>query len=137
MSTFMLPALNSRADSWPLANYQKEKVAMTQRSMERSSPGKTDNKEVRPKTQVHHRKSTEHKGSCRKSCENDERQLVQEEAKWRPREGSRMKGRPKQMWRAVTKKKAGSKWTHLAQDRQAWKQLLRSPVQTGVASYNA
>ena len=51
---------------------------------------------------------------------------------WTPREGRRARGRPKRRWREDIEERAGGTWTHMAQDRSAWKQLWRPPASSGV-----
>eukprot|EP00795_Rhopilema_esculentum_P010459 gene10459-biopygen13011 len=51
---------------------------------------------------------------------------------WTPRNGRRRRGRPKRRWRDEIEKKVGSPWTHVAQDRRAWRQLWRPSASSGV-----
>eukprot|EP00795_Rhopilema_esculentum_P010854 gene10854-19671_t len=63
MNTVILPSMTYGAETWSLTNRQREKLAVTQRSMERSMLGvtrrdKIRNEDLRSRTGAHHRKLT-------------------------------------------------------------------------------
>ena len=109
---------------WSLTKYQKEKLAVAQRSMERlmlniTWKDKIRNEVVRSKMQekdviknVQNMKG-QWAGHLARINNNKWAKKTMEKT---PREGSRMKGRPKRRWRDDIKEKARRMWTQVAQD---------------------
>ena len=102
------------AETGLLAKYQKEKLAVAQRSMERSMlnitrKDKIKNEVVRSKTQVKDiiKKVQNFKGQWAGDLARMNK-WVKKTTEWTPREGSRTKGRPKWRWRDDIEEKAGS-----------------------------
>ena len=140
MNTVILPAMTYGAETWSLTKLQKEKLAVAQRSMERSMLNitrrdKIRNDVIRSKTQlkdiIETAQNLKGQWAGHIARMNNDR-WAKKTTEWRPREGSRKKGRPKRRWRDEIEEKAGSAWTHVAQDRQEWKQLWRPPASSGV-----
>ena len=68
----------------------------------------------------------------RTSCQSEQQKIGQENNGMDTKRGNRIKGRSKRRWRDDIEEKAGSTWTRVAQDRQAWKQLWRPPASSGM-----
>ena len=54
---------------------------------------------------------------------------------WTPLDRKRAKGRPKIRWRDDIEKKAGSRWTQRAQDRNEWRKMWRSSASCGMTRH--
>ena len=50
-----------------------------------------------------------------------------------PREGKRIRGRPKRRWRYDIEEAVGSQWMRMAQDRSAWRKLWRPSASSGMS----
>lgn len=140
MDSVILPAMTYGAETWSLTKRQKEKLAVTQRSMERAMLGvtrkdKIRNQEIRERTRVDDiiEKAEKSKGQwaghlARMSPSKWARKLTE----WTPRNGKRTKGRPKRRWRDDIEERGGSGWMQVARNRKEWKDLWRPPASSGV-----
>eukprot|EP00795_Rhopilema_esculentum_P007734 gene7734-biopygen8973 len=115
MNTVILPSMTYGAETWSLTNRHREKLAVTQRSMERSMLGvtrrdKIRNEDLRSRTGV--------------------KDVIEKviEAKGK----KRGKGKPKRRWRDEIEQKAGSTWTQSAQNRDEWRKMWRPSASSGV-----
>ena len=140
MDTVILPAMTYGAETWSLTKYQRVKLAVTQKSMERSMlnvtlKDKIRNEVISSKTKVKdvtekvYRMKGQRAGHLARMNNN---RLAKITTAWTPRNGRRRGGRPKRRWRDEIEEKAGSLWTHVAQYRRAWRQLWRPPASSDV-----
>ena len=53
-------------------------------------------------------------------------------SEWTPRDGKRLRGRPKRRWRDDIEEAVGSQWMRTAQDRSAWRGLWRPSASSGM-----
>ena len=53
-------------------------------------------------------------------------------SEWTPRDGKRLRGRPKRRWRDDIEEAVGSQWMRTAQDRSAWRKLWRPSASSGM-----
>ena len=53
-------------------------------------------------------------------------------SEWTPREGKRVRGRPKRRWRDNIEEVGGSQWMRVAQNRNAWRELWRPSASSGM-----
>ena len=142
MDMVILPTMTYGAETWSLTKHQKQKLAVAQRSMERAMlnitrKDKIKNEVIRSKTKVIDllEKVEFTKGQwAGHLARMDNNRWAKKTTEWRPREGSRAKGRPKRRWRDEIEEKAGSTWMQRAQDRNAWRRLWRLPASSGVNS---
>ncbi|MEE4247402.1 MAG: reverse transcriptase domain-containing protein [Kangiellaceae bacterium] len=140
MDSVILPAMTYGAETWSLTKHQREKLAVAQRSMERSMLNITlkdrIRKEViRSKTQLTDitEKAQQMKGQwAGHLARMDNSRWTVKTTEWTPRNGNRGRGRQKRRWRDEIEEKAGRMWTRAAQDRRAWRQLWRPPASSGV-----
>ena len=140
MDMVILPAMTYGAETWAITKRQSEKLAVAQRSMERAMlnitlKDKIRKEEIRSKTKVKDIIETAKwmKGQwAGHLARMNNGRWAKKTTEWTPRSGSRRRGRQKKRWRDEIEEKAGSLWTRMAQDRQAWKQLWRPPASSGV-----
>ena len=140
MNIVILPTMTYGAETWLLMKHQKEKLAVAQRSMERSMlnitwKDKIRNEVVRSKTQVKDIIEKVQNMKCQWAghlARMNNNKWAKKTTEWTPREGSRMKGRPKRRWKDDIEEKVSNTWTHMAQDRPVWKQLWRPSASSGM-----
>ena len=53
-------------------------------------------------------------------------------SEWTPRDGKRLRGRPKRRWRDDIEEAVGSQWMRTAKDRSAWRKLWRPSASSGM-----
>ena len=53
-------------------------------------------------------------------------------SEWTPREGKRVRGRPKRRWRDNIEEVGSSHWMRVAQNQSAWREFLRSFASSGM-----
>eukprot|EP00794_Sanderia_malayensis_P002427 gene2427-2794_t len=127
-NTVILPSMTYGAETWSLTNHQREKLAVTQRSMERSMMGVTKrdkirNEDLRSRTKVKDviEKVIEAKGKLAghlaRMKNNEWAKKKTEWISWGKKRGG---GGPKRRWRDDIEQKAGSTWTQRAQNRDEW-----------------
>ena len=139
MDTVILPAMTYGAETWSVTKHQKEKLAVAQRSMERAMLGitrrdKIRNEDVRARTKVKdiNEKAEEAKGQwAGHLARMNTSKWARKTTEWTPREGKRARGRPKRRWRDDIERKAGTKWTQVAQSRIEWRSLWRPSACSG------
>lgn len=130
-NTCILPCMTYGCESWALTDKHRDKLASTQRAMERSMLGarlsdKIRNSEMRKKTKItdiitriEHLKWgwTGHMLRCKMNKWSKQVTL------WYPREDTRRQGRPKTRWRDDIRLTLGPYWTRVAEDRTQWREL--------------
>ena len=143
MDTIILPSMTYGAETWSLTNRQKDKFAVTERSMERATLGGTKrdkirNEDLRARTKVKDviQKAVEAKGKwAGHIARMKNHEWAKKTTEWTPLDRKRSKGRPKIRWRDDIEKKAGSTWTQRAQDRNEWRKVWRPSTSSGVTGY--
>ena len=53
-------------------------------------------------------------------------------SEWTPREGKRIRGRPKRRWRDSIVEVGSSQWMRVAQNQSAWRELWRPSASSGM-----
>ena len=61
-------------------------------------------------------------------------QMAKMMTEWMPREGRRVRGKPKRRWRDEVEEAIGTKWMQVAQDRDVWKNMWRQSASSGLNS---
>ncbi|KAI8422947.1 hypothetical protein MSG28_014050 [Choristoneura fumiferana] len=130
-NTCILPCMTYGCETWALTDRQREKLATTQRAMERSMLGirlsdKIRNTDIRRKTKVidiiariNHLKWGWTGHMLRSGRDKWSKQVTL----WYPREDCRRRGRPKTRWRDDIRLTLGPYWTRVAEDRAQWREL--------------
>jgi len=140
MDTVILPATTYGAESWTLTRLLREKLAVAQRTMERSMLGvtrmdKIKNENIREKTKIKNiiekveKAKAQWAGHLSRMAKDKWSRRTTE---WTPRIGRRSRGRPRRRWRDDIEERAGSGWMQLARDRREWRRLWRSSASSGV-----
>ena len=140
MDTVILPAMTYGAETWTLTKHLERKLAVAQRSMERSllnitRRDKIRNEIIRSKTGVI---DIIEKVKCMKGqwaghvARMKNTRWAKITSEWTPRDGKRLRGRPKRRWRDDIEEAVGSQWMRTAQDRSAWRKLWRPSVSSGM-----
>ena len=139
--TVILPAMTYGAETWALTKHQEKKLAVTQRSMERLLLNITKrdlirNEIIRSKTEVNIMERLwcmrgEWAGQVARMSNTKWAKITSE---WTPREGKRVRGRPKRRWRDNIEKVGSSQWMRVAQNRSAWRELWSSSARSGMNS---
>ncbi|CAG9840644.1 unnamed protein product [Diabrotica balteata] len=134
----ILPVLTYGSQTWTFTKENMEKIAKTERSMERQMlniklsdkkrnewiSNKTKVKDV--STQVAKLKWKFAGHTLRQKDERWTKTIIH----WRPWNHKRKRGRPQTMrWSDDLKKHAGSKWMQIAQNREAWKKEEEAYIQ--------
>ena len=57
-------------------------------------------------------------------------------SEWIPKEGKRVRGRPKRRWRDNIEEVGSSQWMRVAQNRSAWSHLWRPSASRGMNGYD-
>ena len=129
----ILPAMKYDAETWTLTKSQEIKLAVAQRSMERSMLNvtlrdKIRNEEIKKRTKIIdivERVEGMRGKWARYVARMEGSKWANRVTKWTPRQGKRFRGRPRRRWRDEIEKKAGKMWMKRAQDRGAWRVLWR------------
>ena len=140
MDTVILPAMTYGAETWTLTKHLERKLAVAQRSMERSllnitRRDKIRNEIIRSKTGVI---DIIEKVKCMKGqwaghvARMKNTRWAKITSEWTPRDGKRLRGRPKRRWRDDIEEAVGSQWMRTAQDRSAWRKLWRPSASSGM-----
>ena len=140
MDTVILPAMTYGAETWTLTKHLGRKLAVAQRSMERSllnitRRDKIRNEIIRSKTGVI---DIIEKVKCMKGqwaghvARMKNTRWAKITSEWTPRDGKRLRGRPKRRWRDDIEEAVGSQWMRTAQDRSAWRKLWRPSASSGM-----
>ena len=140
MDTVILPAMTYGAETWTLTKHLERKLAVAQRSMERSllnitRRDKIRNEIIRSKTGVI---DIIEKVKCMKGqwaghvARMKNTRWAKITSEWTPRDGKRLRGRPKRRWRDDIEEAVGSQWLRTAQDRSAWRKLWRPSASSGM-----
>ena len=140
MDTVILPAMTYGAETWTLTKHLERKLAVAQRSMERSllnitRRDKIRNGIIRSKTGVI---DIIEKVKCMKGqwaghvARMKNTRWAKITSEWTPRDGKRLRGRPKRRWRDDIEEAVGSQWMRTAQDRSAWRKLWRPSASSGM-----
>eukprot|EP00795_Rhopilema_esculentum_P008762 gene8762-biopygen9749 len=140
MNTVILPSMTYGAETWSLTNCQRQKLAVTQRSMKRSMLGvtrrdKIRNEDLRSRTGLKDviEKVIEAKGKwAGHVARMKNHEWAKKTTEWTPWYRKREKGRPKRRWRDEIEQKAGSTWTQSAQNRDEWRKMWRPSASSGV-----
>ena len=140
LNTVIIPAMTYGAETWSLTKKQEEKLAVAQRSMERSILNITRkdhirNEEVRQRTGATDilGKINTMKGQwAGHLARMDNKRWAKIATEWTPREGKRRKGRPKKRWRDSIEERCGITWMQIAKDRSVWRRLWRLPACSGM-----
>ena len=131
MDTVILPAMTYGAETLALTKNQEKKLAVAQQSMERlllniTKRDKTRNEIIRCKTGV---KNVIERVWCMRGqwagyvARMSNTRWVKITSEWTPREGKRVRGRPKRRWRDNVEEVGSSQWIRVAQNRSAWREL--------------
>ena len=140
LDTVVLPTLTYGAETWSLTQHQSDKLAVTQRSMERnilnvSRIDRIPNERIRERTRIKDVIETTNEmkgrwaGHVARMANDRWAKLTTE---WTPREDKRSRGRPKRRWRDGIEGKVGVTWMSTAQDRRKWRTLWRRSASSGV-----
>ena len=140
MDGVILPAMTYGAETWALTKRQKNKLAVAQRSMERSllnitRRDKWRNEEIRSRTKVTdilekaEKMKWEWAGHVARMKTNRWAKITTE---WTPIERKRRPGRPKRRWRDEIQQQQGITWMRRAQDRKLWRSLWRPLACSGL-----
>ena len=124
MDTVILPGMAYGAETWALTKQQEKKVAMAQRSMERlllntTKRDKIRNELIRCKTGV---KDVIERVRCMRGqwaghvAGMNNTRWAKITSEWIPREGKRVRGRPKRRWRDNIEEVGSSQWMRVAQN---------------------
>ena len=119
MDTVILPAMACGAETWALTRHQEKKLAVTQRSMERlllniRKRNKIRNEIIRCKTGV---KDIIERVLCMRGqwsghvARMSNTRWAKITSEWTPREGKRVRGRPKRRWRDNIEEVGSSQWS--------------------------
>ena len=139
MVAVILPAMTYGTETWALRKLQDKKLAVAQRSMVRlllniTKRGKIRNEVIRSKIGVKdiiervRRVRGQWAGQNRMS--NTRWAKITSEVT--PREGKRVREKPKRRWRDKIKEVSSSQWMRVAQDRSMWFELWRSSASSGM-----
>ena len=140
MDTVILPAMTYGAETWALTKHQEKKLAVAQHSMERlllniTKRDKIRNEIIRCKTGV---KDIIERVWCMRgqwagqvACMSNTR-WAKITSEWTPREGKRVRGRPKRRWRDNIEEVDSSQWMRVTQNRSAWCKLWRPSSSSGM-----
>ncbi|CAH2250851.1 jg10233 [Pararge aegeria aegeria] len=133
----ILPILTYGSQTWALTQKLEQKLAICQRSMERSMLhvkrlDKIRNESLRKETNI-----TDVKVKIRKLkwkwaghvCRQKQDRWAKRVTEWYPREGKRSRGRQRIRWSDDFVKMMGATWQRLARDRDAWKEMEEAFVQ--------
>ena len=140
MDTVILPAMTYGAETWALTKHQEKKLAVAQRSMERlllniTKRDKIRNEIIRCKTGV---KDIIERVRCMRGqwaghvARMSNTRWAKITSEWTPREGKRVRGRPKRRWRDNIEEVGSSQWMRVAQNRSAWRELWRPSASSGM-----
>lgn len=130
-NTCILPCMTYGCETWTLTDKHREKLAKTQRAMERSMlsirlSDRIRNWEIRRKTKVTDIITrienlkwswTGHMLRCKTNKWSKQVTL------WYPRGDTRRQGRPKTRWSDDIRLTLGPYWTRVAEDRAQWREL--------------
>ena len=127
MDTVILPAIIYGAETWSLTKQQEKTLAVAQRSMEKlllniTKREKIRNEIIRGKTGV---KDIIERVRCMRGqwaghvARMSNTRWAKLTSEWTPREGKRVKGRPKRRWRDNIEEVGSSQWMRVAQNRSA------------------
>ena len=127
-------------ETWTLTKHQEKKLAVAQRSMERSllnitKRDKIQNEVIRSKTGV---KYIIERGQCMRGqwaghvvgMSNTRWATITSE--WTPRERKRVGGRPKRRCRDSSEEVGLSQWMSVVLDQRTWRELWRPPASSGM-----
>ena len=140
MDTVILPSLTYGAETWSLTKHQMKKLAVAQRSMERSLLGvtrkdKIRNEIIRERTKikdvVNTTKELKWKWAGHVARMKNHR-WAKITTEWTPRDCKRSRGRPKRRWRDELEEDMGTTWMRKAQDRVMWRNLWRPSASSGM-----
>jgi hypothetical protein len=127
----VLPVLTYGCQTWSLSEVNSEKLAVAQRSMERSMLHK---KKVDRVSSLKLRKATKLKDVIQTTRElkwnwaghlarYPTDRLPNAVVSWEPKNGKRRKGRPRRRWKDDIVNAASFMWKRKAQNRQEWKKI--------------
>ena len=131
MDTVILPAMTYGGETWVLTKHQQKILAVAQRSMERLLLNITHRHKIwkeiiRCKTGV---KDVIERVWCRRgqwaghAARMSNTRWAKITSEWTPREGKRVRGRPKRRWKDNIEEVGSSQWMRVAQNRSAWREL--------------
>lgn len=132
-NTCILPCLTYGCETWALTDSLRQKLASTQRAMERSILGirlsdKISNMEIRSRTKltdiiarIEHLKWSWTGHMLRLRCKLNK--WSKQVTLWYPRSNARQRGRPRVRWRDDIRLTLGPYWTRVADDRAHWREL--------------
>jgi len=133
----VLPVLSYAAQTWCFTKGLMDKLAKTQRAMERlmlniKLKDRVRNEDIRKKTKLidvkQHIASLKWRWAGHTLRQSDNR-WNKEIQLWRPWLGKRNRGRPQTRWRDDLKLTAGFGWARLAQNRELWRQKGEAYIQ--------
>ena len=140
MDTVILSAVTHGAETWALKKDQGKKIAVAQRSMERllfkiTRRDKIRNEIIRSKTVV---KDVIGIVRCMRGklaghvARISNTRWAKITSKWTPREGNRVRRRPKRRWRDNFEEVGSCQWMREAQNRSAYRELWRLSDSSGM-----
>ena len=140
LDTVILPAITYGAETWTLTKLQERKLAVAQRSMERllfsiTNRDKILNEVIRSNIKMKDiMKRVQCMGGQRAGhvARMNNTRWARITLEWTPREGRRVKRRPRRRWRDNTKEVGSSQWMKVAQDWSAWRGLHRPSASKGM-----
>ncbi|CAH2104114.1 unnamed protein product [Euphydryas editha] len=130
-NTCVLPCLTYGCETWNLTKVLREKLAVTQRAMERSMTGfkrldKISNSDLRKLTKVTDilKRIDQQKWRWAGHIMRDKMgKWSKSVTEWYPRDGKRKRGRQHTRWEDEIKLTAETNWRRVAQDRHQWRSL--------------
>ena len=141
MDTVILPAMTYGAETWTLTKTSREEACCSptkhgeiviEHHKERQDQER-DNK-IENRGDRYNRKSEVHERTVGRTCSQNEETpgWAKITSEWTPRDGKRLRGRPKRRWRDDIEEAVGSQWMRTAQDRSAWRKLWRPSASSGM-----
>lgn len=129
--TIIMPSLTYGCQTWTLRKEDEEKLAVSQRKMERSMIGiklndRISNINIRQKTKLYDivkRVRILKWNWAGHVCRMDNTRWAKRLTEWIPRDRKRKQGRPRKRWRDVFKENIGPDWMRQSRDRILWRKL--------------
>lgn len=144
MDTCIMPCLLYGCQTWVFTKNIKQKIANTQKTMERSilmirKSHKIRSEVIRKKTMItdalRHALALKWKWAGHIARYTDRRWTI-ESTKWKGPSGKRNIGRPKQRWADDIVQTVGRNWMEQGRDRERWKRLEEAYTHDGVHNQN-
>lgn len=144
MDTCIMPCLLYGCQTWVFTKNIKQKIANTQKAMERSilmirKSHKIRSEVIRKKTMItdalRHALALKWKWAGHIARYTDRRWTI-ESTKWKGPSGKRNIGRPKQRWADDIVQTVGRNWMEQGRDRERWKRLEEAYTHDGVHNQN-